>query len=504
MKCYTYEPNRSWMVRRFMLFNSYVFVLLFLPLCISGYFLLNHFKRYRQGQVFLLFMSLWFYGYFTPAYLPIILLSIVLNYGFSYVLLKNERQIIQKGTLAAALLANVGILFYYKYFDFFKANVNMLFGTSFAASNVLLPLGISFFTFQQLSYVIDSYRKEVPVYNFIEYACFVTYFPQLIAGPIVTHDELVPQFMDEKRKHFCWTNFASGVYVFVLGMAKKVLIADVFGNAVNWGFANIGKLDSSNALITMLSYTVQIYFDFSGYCDMAIGIGKMMNIELPMNFNSPYQAVNIAEFWNRWHMTLTRFFRKYVYIPLGVNRNGKLRTYRNVMIVYLISGLWHGANWTFLLWGALHGTASVIYRGFRRYIDRVPRVLNWLLTFTFINVAWVFFRADSIGDACALLSRIAQCNFGGALPEITNAFASSELTFLLHLVPGIEVLTVCPQFLLIGYFAVVCAILFFSRNAFEKMNTFEPTLLTLTYTVILAVWCIMSFAGVSTFLYFNF
>lgn len=487
-----------------MLFNSYVFVLLFLPLCIAGYFLLNRLGKYQLGQLILLVMSLWFYGYFTPAYLPIILLSVVLNYGFSYAMLRSDCQPVRKAIFAIALLANVGILFYYKYFDFFVFNVNALFGTSFAAQNILLPLGISFFTFQQMSYVIDSYRKEVPVYDFIQYACFVTYFPQLIAGPIVTHDELVPQFMDETKKRFSWDNFARGIYIFVLGLAKKVLIADTMGNAANWGFANIAQLDTTNALLSMLAYTIQIYFDFSGYCDMAIGIGQMMNIDLPLNFNSPYKAQNIGQFWSRWHMTLTRFFRKYIYIPLGGNRKGKLRTYVHVMIVYLVSGLWHGANWTFVLWGAMHGLATVFYRQFRAVLDRLPRIVNWLMTFAFINVTWVFFRAASIGDACRMLGRIALLDFGGIADGLIQAFALPEFTFALNLVPGIDVLKLCPSFLLISFFAVALLIALFSSNAYERMKTFKAKPFVMLYTAVLAVWCIVSFAGVSTFLYFNF
>ena len=198
------------------------------------------------------------------------------------------------------------------------------------------------------------------------YASFVTFFPQLIAGPIVTHDELIPQFIDEKKKRINWDNIAKGIYIFTIGMFKKVILADTFGNAVNWGFQNIAELDTSNALIVMLAYTMQIYFDFSGYCDMALGIGKMLNIELPLNFNSPYKALRITEFWDRWHITLTRFLTKYVYIPLGGNRRGRLRTYFNILIVFLISGIWHGANWTFILWGGVHGVFVILTRHFKR------------------------------------------------------------------------------------------------------------------------------------------
>ena len=376
-----------------MLFNSYEFLLFFLPICILGYFSINHFGQKILAQMFLLCMSLWFYAYFDLKYLLIILISVVCNYMFYLLLYRMIKQRGRKMVLFIALTINVGVLFYFKYYNFFIENINIIWKQDFTFKTILLPLGISFFTFQQISFVIDAYKGEIPRYGFINYASFVTFFPQLIAGPIVTHDELIPQFIDESKKHFSWDNFAKGIYIFTFGLSKKVLIADTFGNAANWGFANIDGLNAANAILTMLSYTFQIYFDFSGYCDMAIGIGKMMNIDLPLNFNSPYKALTITEFWSRWHMTLTRFFTKYIYIPLGGNRGGRLRTYINVMIVFLLSGLWHGANWTFILWGACHGIFSVIVRKYKTQVENLHPVLNWLITFTFINVTWEIGRA---------------------------------------------------------------------------------------------------------------
>ena len=334
-----------------MLFNSYIFILCFFPLCLLGYFFLNKLKCYKLSLLLLLGMSLWFYGYFNPSYLLIILGSILVNYMLCVLFRLSMPKGIKKLVLAVGISLNVLLLFYYKYYDFFVSNINALFASDFALKHLLLPLGISFFTFQQISFVIDSYRGEVNKYSMLEYACFVTYFPQLIAGPIVTHDELVPQLLDQEKKQFNWDNFSRGLYIFALGLSKKVLLADTFGNAVNWGWSNLLSLNSPSAILVVLSYTIQIYFDFSGYCDMAIGIGRMMNIDLPLNFNSPYKAITIRDFWKRWHMTLTRFLTKYIYIPLG-GRGTMLKTCRNTMIVYLVSGLWHGANWTFILWGA--------------------------------------------------------------------------------------------------------------------------------------------------------
>ncbi len=484
-----------------MLFNSYIFVLVFLPLCMIGYFGCSHFGKGTYGQVFLLGMSLWFYGYFHVEYLFIIVFSILCNYGFYVLLGRSSGSGRRKRLLAGALVLDVGILFYYKYFNFFLENVNGIFGRNFALTSILLPLGISFFTFQQLSFVIDAYKGEVPAYRFLDYACFVTYFPQLIAGPIVTHDELIPQFMDEERKRFRWDNFVRGMYLFALGLSKKVLIADTFGNGVNWGFANIGELDSTNGFLVMLFYTIQIYFDFSGYCDMAVGLGRMMNLELPLNFHSPYRAASITEFWERWHMTLTRFFTRYVYIPLGGSRKGTVRTCRNVMLVFLVSGLWHGADWTFVLWGACHGVCSVLTRLCKGTLERIPQAVRWLGTFLFLNVTWVLFRADSIGDAARLLGKLLELDFGPVNGSLTAGFYLPECGLLDSLIPFTRI---CPEFFLIVFTAAALFLLFGVRNAYEKMKAFEPELGRLLLTALLLVWCICSFSGVSTFLYFNF
>ena len=484
-----------------MLFNSYIFVLFFLPLCIAGYFGCNRFEKRTLAQVFLLGMSLWFYGYFHVEYLFIIVSSILCNYFF-YVLLQGSfSRGRRKWLLAGALVLNVGILFYFKYFNFFLENMNEILGRDFAMRSILLPLGISFFTFQQLSFVIDAYKGEVPAYRFLDYACFVTYFPQLIAGPIVTHDELILQFMDERKKRFQCDNFVRGIYLFTLGLGKKVLIADTFGNGVNWGFANMGELDSTNAFLVMLFYTIQIYFDFSGYCDMAVGLGRMMNLDLPLNFNSPYRAATITEFWDRWHMTLTRFFTRYVYIPLGGSRRGTLRTCRNVMVVFLVSGLWHGANWTFVLWGACHGVCSVLTRLCKGMLVKIPRAVRWLGTFLFLNVTWVLFRADSIEDAARLLGKMAAFNFGPVSAELTAGFYLPECRLLDSLIPFTGI---CPEFFLIAFTAAALFLLFGVKSAYEKMKEFEPTYGRMLAAAAVLVWCICSFSGVSTFLYFNF
>lgn len=487
-----------------MLFNSYIFILLFLPVCIVGYFVLNHFGKYTLSQAFLLGMSLWFYGYFNLSYLAIILVSITVNYLAGMLIGKSASMPARKMELITALVFNLGILAYYKYFDFFIENINLMFSTNFSLLRLMLPLGISFFTFQQISYIIDTYRGETVPCSFLQYASFVSFFPQLVAGPIVSHDELIPQFQDESRKHISWENLAKGIYIFVLGLSKKVLIADTFGKVADYGFGNIPNLSAVSAALVILAYTIQIYFDFSGYSDMAIGLGKMLNIDLPINFDSPYKSLTITEFWSKWHRTLTRFLTKYVYIPLGGNRRGTMRTYINVMFVYLLSGLWHGAGWTFVMWGILHGAFAVITRHYKNFFNKLNPVCSWIILFLFLNITWTFFRADGIHDAISILAQAAKFTGGEIAPEILNAFALPEVEYILNLIPGRSITQIFPGMLTAAWYLFVLLAVLGSRNAFERMQTFRYSVGSMMTTAVLLIWCIFSFSGVSTFLYFNF
>ncbi len=491
-----------------MLFNSYVFILLFFPVVLIGYFGLNHFGKYTAAKVFLILASLVFYGYFNWWYLLIIVSSVVLNYSFSRIMLNETTGVgIRKLVFAAALAVNIGSLFFFKYYDFFIGNVNALFKSDFPLLHILLPLGISFFTFQQLSYVIDSYRRDekIRAYRFPDYALFVTYFPQLIAGPIVTHDEMVPQFADPGKKKFNSDNFSAGLYGFALGLAKKVLIADTFGMLVNAGFEKLSVLGPVNAALVMLAYTFQIYFDFSGYCDMATGIGRMMNIDITLNFNSPYKAVNISDFWKRWHLTLTRFFTKYVYIPLGGNRKGNMRTYVNIIIVFLVSGIWHGANWTFIVWGFLHGIAQVLTRAIDKatgiYSERrskIIRVVSWAFTFAFVNLAWVIFRADSLSQARDFYLQFLNFSDHMSGARLLQSMLTGVFEFVGNIIPAAGVI------LPLGLFAFAFAASVFMKNTTEKMAVFRPGKIRAVGTALMLFLCIMSLTGVTTFLYWNF
>lgn len=482
-----------------MLFNSYIFIFLFLPISLLGYFFLNKFKKYNLAEYFLIIMSLWFYGYFNYKYLFIIIFSIFINYFLGKYMQKAKNK---KFFLLLGIFANIGLLFYFKYMNFFVDNLNFLFQTNFEIKKVLLPLGISFFTFQQLSFIVDNYKGNIKSYTFRQYALFVVFFPQLIAGPIVMHNETIPQFEDETKKKFCFENFSKGIMAFSFGLAKKVLIADSLGRVVNYGFSHIMSLGSINAIFVMLSFTLQIYFDFSGYCDMATGIAKMFNIDLPMNFNSPYKSLSVTEFWQRWHITLSRFLKTYIYIPLGGNRKGNARTYINLCIVFLISGLWHGANYTFIIWGCMHGLMLVIERIFKKKICNINIVLRWIVTFAFVNIAWIIFRADTINDAVLFLKQILSFHFIPLNIEMIQCFDFSILPFIFNRIGrlGSYLLNSYPIYVINSIVVMVLL----CKNTNERLENFKPNFINSIITSLLLFLSIWSLTSVSNFLYFNF
>ena len=411
-----------------MLFNSYGFIFLYLPIVLLVFFWLARISHaFAAGWLAL--ASLFFYGYWNPAYVGLLLGSIVCNYAFGLWIAKirigeqgpgsEGQKKRKKRLLIAAIAANLLLLAYYKYANFFVGSVNSMAGTQWSPGGIILPLGISFFTFTQIAFLVDTYQGKVKEYNFIHYLLFVTYFPHLIAGPVLHHKDMMPQFAHASTYRINWDHVATGLLLFTLGLCKKVLWADSlapFATAIFDGVQHgmeIGTLPTIyEAWSGALAYTLQIYFDFSGYTDMALGAALMFGIRLPVNFNSPYKATSIIEFWRRWHITLSTFLRDYLYIPLGGNRKGKLRRYLNLMITMLLGGLWHGAGWTFVIWGALHGvylTINYLWRGIvgERLLLWVP---NWLgslaggaLTFIAVVAAWVVFRADNMAQALVIL-----------------------------------------------------------------------------------------------------
>lgn len=489
-----------------MLFNSYEFLLFFLPFTWCIYYILNHIKWYRVAQSALVIASFVFYGYEDYHLCFVLLGTILVNYLIHFLFLEKIKSGWQRKILLVfGICANFGLLFYFKYFNFLLDNLNRFAGGDFAMKNIVMPLGISFFTFQQVSFVVDSFKGEVERVDFLDYALFISFFPQLVAGPIVLHKEMLPQFRDISKKKLQYGNLIAGLEYLIIGFAKKVLIADSFARICDAGYAALSELNSVSALLTMLAFTLQIYFDFSGYCDMAIGLGKLFNIEIPLNFDSPYRSLTIAEFWKRWHMTLTRFLTSYLYIPLGGNRKGKICTYVNVMIVFTLSGLWHGAQWTFVLWGMLHGLMMVIYRMGKNVWDRLPKVFLWLCTFLFVNAAWVFFRADYFRQPFRLFERMLFGGSGLCMESMVNAFCEGSvwMTLLevfvpLKWIPVIGQITTGLWFLV---WTIGCVCLPSSHEMVKKQNRSTRYFI---YLGILLAWSFMWLSQVSKFIYFNF
>ena len=332
----------------------------FLPIVFIVYFFLNHKRLIIASKIWLVGSSLFFIvGHI--AYLPLLLTSLFFNYAVGLILGKEQSKVNRKAILVVGILFNVGLLGYFKYCDFFITNINALFSINIGLLELALPLAISFMTFQKIAYLVDSYRNETKEDNFLNFALFVTFFPQLIAGPIVRHQEIMPQYEKLRNKVINYKNISLGIFIFSIGLFKKVAIADTFAVWATQGFDQTETLTFFEGWdFLSLSYTFQLYFDFSGYSDMAIGSALLFNIALPRNFNSPYKALDIQDFWSRWHITISRFLTQYIYIPLGGNRKGATRTYINILIIFLISGIWHGAGWTFILWGFRHGMATVL------------------------------------------------------------------------------------------------------------------------------------------------
>ena len=395
--------------------------------------------------------------------------------------------------LAFGIFANLALLFYFKYTNFFIENLNAFLGKDIAFTRLLLPVGISFFTFQQIGWLVDSFRMETRGYSFWEYFLFTVYFPKISMGPILLHGEFIPQLKDPSRLKADSRNMAQGLMILAVGLFKKVILAEFFAGPVNWGYAQVEILSSTDAFLVMLAYTFQLYFDFSGYCDMAMGISRMFNLELPLNFDSPYKALSPVEFWKRWHMTLTRFLRKYIYFPLGGSRKGNLRTYMNIMAVFLVSGFWHGAAWTFILWGALHGAAQALNRVFKRQWENLHTAFRWMVTFLFVNLTWVIFRSESISQAKLFLKRLLDFGNMQINPSFMDSFKMVELPLWL---------TEHRVFTVLGLYGAVLCLVMNARNMGE--TELRPTFLRGAGTAVLLVWSVLSLAGISGFIYFQF
>jgi alginate O-acetyltransferase complex protein AlgI len=482
-------------------FNSHLYLLIFLPITLIVYLSLVRYSLTQASKVWLVLASLFFYSWSHPAHLYLLFGSLLLNFLIGSALLKLNSGVTagRRMLFIFGIASNIAFLGYFKYADFFITNVNHLFHANYSLLNLVFPLAISFFTFTQIAYLTDTYRGKVGETGFLNYSLFVTFFPYLLSGPIVRHSEIMPQLESAQNRSVNYKNLSLGLFILSIGLLKKVFVADEFGQWATGAFDTPMQLNFLYAWAASLSYTFQIYFDFSGYTDMAIGAALMFNIRLPINFNSPYKALDIQDFWRRWHITLSRFLRDYIYIPLGGNRVRESHLLLNLMITFLIGGIWHGAGWTFVIWGFLHGMATVIHRLWKMSGIKLPKVIAWVLTFGFVNVAWVFFRARTWGDAMRVLSGMFGLN-GLTLPEEW----SNKLTFLKGAILFSPWKQIMPQSR-DAYLWILCAFLacLLLRNSNEMSERFKPDW-RLIVAAIGVVYSVLHMFRAQEFFYFNF
>lgn len=503
-----------------MLFNSYIFLVVYLPITVVVYFYL---ARYHNplSTVWLILMSFLFYATWNPHDILLILSSIAFNYVIvSFINRLDEASRFRLIILIIGITINLIPLLFFKYYYFIISNLSILFKFDFISNSQNLPLGISFFTFIQIAMLVDVYRSTATKLKILPYALFVTYFPHLLAGPIVHHNQLIPQIEDITRRRINWTNVAMGLSLFVLGLTKKVVLGDEFAIYSNDYFDNTNKINNTNLITTwlgVLSFTFQIYFDFSGYSDMAIGISLIFNIILPYNFNSPYKSKDLINFWRNWHITLSNFLKDYLYIPLGGNKKGHLQKYKNLFITMVLGGLWHGANWTFLFWGMLHGIGLIINHMIKQllgFLNLNNLRAGWLplfhlqttiLTFVWVMTAWVFFRANNLSDAIAIIENM--YGFNPAIETISSE--DSSITIFQTLNNYYQMRNISFR-RMTAFIILASVIIWFAPNAQSIMFNrnigirWSASLIPLTLTIILLAYSFIKLNNTSQFIYFQF
>ena len=462
-----------------MLFNSYSFLLIFLPIVICVYYWAT--SRYSKAapQLILLVASLYFYAFWNIYYLPLLVASILINFLVGNKIFRSDNNEIKKNWLIFGLLANLASLIYFKYANFVVDEISQLTQATYNFEKILLPLAISFFTFQQIAYLVDLYKSKTQPTNFLSYALFVSFFPQLIAGPIVRASDVLNQYSNIKTLSLDKRiNISIGVAIFLIGLFKKVVIADSLAGFATPVFTTAdsgGAITSYEAWVAAISYSFQLYFDFSGYSDMAIGLAKIFGITLPINFYSPYKSTSIIEFWRRWHITLSFFLRDYLYIPLGGNRHGNFRRYANILITMILGGLWHGAGWGFIIWGGIHGVLLALNHLWRSYAInhktnqvglKFSKLTGWLFTFIAVTLAWVVFRAETLDGAIEIYKNMLFFN-GLSLPaDLLNVLGITpqELDGLGVTISNANSLWHITKLELIGYLGMSCLVVFFLPN----------------------------------------
>lgn len=481
-----------------MQFHTYIFIFAFFPVCVLGYFLLNRWKP-RAGKHWLLLSSTVFflYGGWKSAFW--LLLSILFNCSAACLLMRTQKK--RRAVFCTAIAVNVLLLVWFKCRGFFASDsfVPILSKTE---KELVLPLAISFYTFQQIAFLCDVYRRESETYSLEDYLLYILFFPKLLMGPITEPENLIPQFHDSSRLHANSGNIASGLRLFAIGLAKKAVLADSFAVAAPWLISNLQAASSLDALICTLAYTFEIYFDFSGYSDMAIGIARSLNFELPMNFDSPYKAVSIGDFWKRWHVSLTAFLTRHIYIPLGGNRKGTARTCLNIMIVFLVSGAWHGSGLVFLIWGAVHGILSVLERLGKNLIVIIPKPVRWLMTFTSVSLLWIAFYAESSAQWLEIIIRIFRFDGLPVSMELYDLFAFPEtglIKDLLYVCSVKELSNVIwpVLYLSLGFF--LCLI---PQNSCRTADRLTPS--GAVFSAVALVFGIIHLAGETVFIYSGF
>ena len=483
-----------------MLFSSFEFILLFLPITLIGFYLVPK-KNIRAGNMYLLVCSFFFYGYWNILYLPLLFFSIAFNYAFGNLLEKAKAK---KLVLSAAVCANVALLGYFKYTNFFLSITNNAFGTHFPLQNIVLPLGISFYTFQAISYIADVYLgKTKAEKNILNLALYISLFPQLIAGPIVDHKMMIPQFESGKTHRINFDNLSFGFTLFAFALLKKIVIADRLSLAASDVFSRANSLTMIDAWAGVLAYTLQLYFDFSAYSEMAIALGKMLNIDFPTNFDSPYQANSIIDFWRRWHITLGNWIRNYIYISLGGNRKGFARKMLNLFAAMTVCGFWHGAGEQFILWGMLHGLLLVINNLWRRTKIELPTAICRVLTFLSVMFLWVFFRASSISDALKIICSLFDFRHFMAVSE-----SSPFLRFKIPFVAVSDSVRTFPLFKTLAFIFPLLVAVHFAPNAQRFLSAHFKTntryLIIASLAMAAALIALFVQKNQAEFLYFQF
>ncbi len=480
-----------------MLFNSYQFIFVFLPLLLIGWNILQK-VHIKSALVFLTLMSMWMYGSFDIRFLITIISTSLITYLISYWLSRKKSKLILFAGIAFQLL----VLGYFKYTGFFVDNVNAVFKTDINFAQLFIPIGISFYSFGQIAFLVDRYKEEIEHIDILSYFAYTLYFPKIMQGPIAFPKEILDQMFDEEKIKWNADRVLRGLILFSIGLGKKVLLADYLGLVVDYLYSQVYYLDTLCVIMAGLTYAFQIYFDFSGYCDMADGISRMLGINLPQNFNSPYQAESAEDLWRRWHITLNRFLIKYVYIPLGGSRKGKTRTLIHIMIIFTLSGLWHGAAWTYIVWGVMQGL-TVIWDKVRPF--KIGKKFGQVCTFAFFCFSMLFFRAKTLEESFVLIQKLFFFTWPGFTYRAVSNLKISELYVVREAVEMTSmqysnILYMIIYLLLIGISFFVIT----RKNAYSFIEKKEFTKKELVGIALIAALSILSLSRVQTYIYFNF